>query len=55
MHKKGDEFIDEQKAENPQNRMIQPTEIGAMAAHLCRDEAVGITGQDITISAGSAW
>ncbi|HKK47983.1 MAG TPA: SDR family NAD(P)-dependent oxidoreductase [Alkalispirochaeta sp.] len=55
MHKKGDEFIDEQKAENPQKRLIQPKEIGAMAAHLCRDEAVGITGQDITISAGSMW
>ncbi|MFW5693603.1 MAG: SDR family NAD(P)-dependent oxidoreductase [Alkalispirochaeta sp.] len=55
MHKKGDEFIDEQKAENPQKRLIQPTEIGAMAAHLCREEAVGITGQDITISAGSLW
>ncbi len=55
MHKKGDEFIDEQKAENPQKRLIQPKEIGAMAAHLCREEAVGITGQDITISAGSLW
>lgn len=51
----GSEFIQQQKAENPQNRMIQPVEIGSMAAYLCRDEAVGITGQDITISAGSVW
>lgn len=51
----GNEYIEEQKADNPQKRMIQPEEIGAMAAHLCREEAVGITGQDITISAGSIW
>jgi NAD(P)-dependent dehydrogenase (short-subunit alcohol dehydrogenase family) len=55
MHKTGDDFINEQKADNPQKRLIQPKEIGAMAAHLCREEAVGITGQDITISAGSMW
>ncbi len=55
MNTKGDLFIQQQKAENPQKRMIQPVEIGATAAYLCRDEAVGITGQDITISAGSAW
>ena len=55
MHTKGDLFIQEQKAQNPQKRMIQPVEIGALAAYLCRDEAVGVTGQDITVSAGSAW
>jgi len=55
MNTKGDLFIQQQKAENPQKRMIQPLEIGALAAFLCRDEAVGITGQDLTVSAGSAW
>ncbi|SIQ75203.1 NAD(P)-dependent dehydrogenase, short-chain alcohol dehydrogenase family [Alkalispirochaeta americana] len=55
MNTKGDLFIQEQKAENPQKRMIQPVEIGALAAFLCKDEAVGITGQDITVSAGSVW
>ena len=55
MHTKGNLFIQEQKAQNPQKRMIQPVEIGALAAYLCRDEAVGVTGQDITVSAGSAW
>ncbi|MFO8064974.1 MAG: SDR family NAD(P)-dependent oxidoreductase [Spirochaetota bacterium] len=55
MHTDGNSFIQEQKAENPQKRMIQPVEIGATAAYLCRDEALGITGQDITISGGSAW
>lgn len=55
MNKKGDEFIAEEKANNPQKRMIQPKEIGALAAYLCRDEAVGITGQDHIVSAGSLW
>ena len=53
--KKGDELIAEEKANNPQKRLIQPIEIGAIAAHLCREESVGITGQDITVSAGSLW
>jgi 3-hydroxybutyrate dehydrogenase len=51
----GSEYIAEVKAQNPQRRMIQPAEIGAMAAFLCRDDALGITMQDLTISAGSLW
>lgn len=42
-------------AENPQKRIIQPKEIGALAAYLCREEAFGITGQDLTVAAGSLW
>lgn len=55
LHKKGSDYIEEQKAANPQKRLIQPAEIGALAAHLCREEALGITGQDLTVSAGSLW
>lgn len=51
----GAEYIQETKATNPQGRMIQPLEIGALAAYLCRDEAIGITMQDLTVSAGSLW
>ena len=51
----GAAYVEEQKAANPQKRMIQPGEIGALAAYLCRDEALGITGQDIVVSAGSLW
>jgi 3-hydroxybutyrate dehydrogenase len=51
----GDAYIADTKAGNPQQRMIQPEEIGALAAYLCRDEALGITMQDITVSAGSLW
>lgn len=50
-----DEYIAETIAENPQKRMVHPREIGALAAYLCREEAFGITGQDLTVSAGSLW
>jgi NAD(P)-dependent dehydrogenase (short-subunit alcohol dehydrogenase family) len=39
----------------PQKRFIHPSEIGALAAFLCRDEALGITMQDLTLAAGSVW
>jgi NAD(P)-dependent dehydrogenase (short-subunit alcohol dehydrogenase family) len=40
---------------NPQQRIIAPDEIAALAVFLCRDEAFGITTQDLTVSAGSLW
>lgn len=51
----GEAYIADAKAANPQGRLIQPGEIGALAAFLCRDEARGITMQDLTVSAGSLW
>ncbi|MSP83307.1 MAG: SDR family oxidoreductase [Alphaproteobacteria bacterium] len=42
-------------AENPQGRMIEAVEIGALAAYLCRDEAFGVTGQDIDVTGGTLW
>ncbi len=51
----GEAYITDAKAANPQGRLIQPGEIGALAAFLCRDEALGITMQDLTVSAGSLW
>lgn len=50
-----EQYIQQTKQTNPQKRMIQPQEIGALAAFLCREEAFGITMQDLTISAGSLW
>jgi hypothetical protein len=29
--------------------------VGALALYLCRDEAQGMTMQDLTLSAGSVW
>ncbi len=54
-NRSGDEYIADVKTANPQGRLVQPEEIGALAAFLCRDEALGITMQDLTVSAGSLW
>lgn len=53
--KSGDAYIADVKGANPQGRLIQPSEVGALAAFLCSDEAVGITMQDLSITAGSLW
>ncbi len=50
-----DEYFDQLKRNSPQQRMIQPQEVGDLAVFLCRDAALGITMQDLTISAGSIW
>jgi 3-hydroxybutyrate dehydrogenase len=42
-------------AEIPQKRWIEPSEIGALAAFLCTEEAFGLTGQDLTVAGGSLW
>ena len=41
--------------DQPQQRLVQPRELGALAAFLCRDESVGITMEDIQINAGALW
>jgi 3-hydroxybutyrate dehydrogenase len=42
-------------AEHPQKRMIEPGEIGSLAAYLCSEAALGINGQDLTVSGGALW
>lgn len=42
-------------AQNPQNRIIQPGEVAALAAYLCREDARGITAENIQISGGALW
>jgi NAD(P)-dependent dehydrogenase (short-subunit alcohol dehydrogenase family) len=39
----------------PQKRYLKPDEVAALAAFLCRPEALGIEGQDITMAMGSQW
>ena len=41
--------------QTPQKRLVQPDEIGALAAFLCRDEAIGITMEDIQSHARCAF
>lgn len=40
---------------NPQNRLVQPQEIGALVAFLCSDAAPGLTMEDIQVNAGAHW
>ncbi|MEM7294433.1 MAG: SDR family NAD(P)-dependent oxidoreductase [Pseudomonadota bacterium] len=42
-------------ADTPQKRLVQPEEIAATVAFLCRDEALGITMEDIQVNAGAWW
>ena len=39
----------------PQKRLIPAEEVAVAAVFLCRDEALGITGETITISGGALW
>lgn len=41
--------------QNPQKRIIQPGEIAALAAFLCRQEARGITAEEIKLTGGALW
>lgn len=50
-----DEEIAKIVAEQPQQRLVQPNELGALAAFLCRDEAQAITMEDIQVNAGAFW
>jgi len=42
-------------AQNPQQRIIQPGEVAALATYLCRDDARGITAENIQITGGALW
>jgi NAD(P)-dependent dehydrogenase (short-subunit alcohol dehydrogenase family) len=42
-------------AQNPQQRIVQPDEIAALAGFLCREEAKGITMENIHITGGAIW
>jgi NAD(P)-dependent dehydrogenase (short-subunit alcohol dehydrogenase family) len=42
-------------AQNPQQRIIQSGEVAALAAYLCRDEARGITAENIQITGSALW
>ncbi|MEM7442142.1 MAG: SDR family NAD(P)-dependent oxidoreductase [Pseudomonadota bacterium] len=37
---------------NPQGRLIDPAEVAAAVAYLCRDEAAGVTGQALVVAGG---
>ncbi len=53
--REGAAYMADVEAANPHGRLIQPSEVGALALYLCREEALGVTMQDLTLSAGSLW
>jgi len=50
-----DDYRAQVAASLPQKRYLSPEEVGSLAVFLCRPEALGIEGQDITIAMGSQW
>lgn len=50
-----DEEIAALVAEQPQQRLVQPHELGTLAAFLCHDDALAITMEDIQMNAGALW
>ncbi|MBF0163566.1 MAG: SDR family oxidoreductase [Magnetococcales bacterium] len=48
-------YLNEIKQTNPQQRMIQPSEIAHLVLFLCQEGSKGITMQDLTVAAGSLW
>lgn len=50
-----DDLVGDIEATYPQKRIIEPEEIGALAVFFCRDEARGLTMEDVTVAGGSLW
>lgn len=51
----GKDVRDDIVKDNPQGRMIQPGEIAALALHLCREDSLGITMENIQVTGGALW
>lgn len=49
------EAMGEIAMQNPQQRIIQPDEIAALAAFLCSEGAKGITMENIQVTGGALW
>jgi NAD(P)-dependent dehydrogenase (short-subunit alcohol dehydrogenase family) len=50
-----DEEIAALVAQQPQKRLMQPRELGTLAAFLCHEDALAITMEDIQMNAGALW
>ncbi|WP_324751760.1 SDR family NAD(P)-dependent oxidoreductase [Roseovarius sp. Pro17] len=49
------DIVQDIRAQNPQKRIIQPGEVAALATFLCRDEAFGLSMDNIQITGGALW
>ncbi|MGQ0848682.1 MAG: SDR family NAD(P)-dependent oxidoreductase [Actinomycetota bacterium] len=54
-HRSGEDYMADVRKANPQGRLIEPSEVGALALFLCTEGAKGITMEDLRVSAGSLW
>lgn len=50
-----EKVLQEMAKSNPQGRLVQPEEIGALVAFCCSDAAAGLTMEDVQVSAGAWW
>ena len=55
LNKDPEAYLQELREQNPQKRLIQPEEIGAVGYFLCTEEAKGINGEDIRVTGGAVW
>jgi 3-hydroxybutyrate dehydrogenase len=53
--READAYVAEVESTHPQGRLIEPSEVAALALYLCRPEALGMTMQDLVLSGGSLW
>jgi NAD(P)-dependent dehydrogenase (short-subunit alcohol dehydrogenase family) len=49
------DILEEIRTANPQQRLVQATEVAALVAFLCGEEAQAITMEDIQVNAGAHW
>jgi len=50
-----DKAKEDLKKTNPQNRLVQPSEIAALIAFACGENCPALTNEDIQINAGALW
>ena len=50
-----EELVGDIAATYPQKRIIEPEEIAALAVFFCRDDARGLTMENINVAGGSLW
>ena len=50
-----EDYNAEWAASLPQGRLIDASEVGLVAAFLCRPDALGVSGVDVTLAGASTW
>lgn len=50
-----EDVVAELRASNPQNRLVQPSEVADLIAFLCGEGSVALTMEDIQINAAAHW